>query len=468
MVSADEDHWGVGLVHSTDESSNDTGGKGLTVRSFCKQNIGGTKRQMSMENEKAEIARFVEKHEKVQSLMRYVNKDTLREIYQKQPRKRAVGIDQVTKEMYGEKLEENLDDLLVRMKKFSYRPYPVRRAYIPKGDGKVRGLGIPSFEDKLVQGIFKEILEGIYEPKFKEFSYGFRPNRSCHDAIQKVNKHIMADKVNYVVDVDIKGFFDNISHDWMMAFLEHDIADKNFLRYIKRFLIGGVMEEGKRLETDKGTVQGGLISPIIANVYLHYVLDLWFDYIKNRDFKGEMYMVRYADDFVCMFQYENEAHKFFNLLRERLKKFGLEIAEDKSKIIPYGRFRGTKESFDFLGFTHYNAKSHWGKYCVLHRTSKKKLRQKKEAVKKWLRENMHESIPETIRRLNIKLQGHYRYCGIYGNYIGMKKFFLYVKNELCRAKKRRDQSEWLTWGKYYAILKIHPLEYPKVYLTSAY
>lgn len=253
-----------------------------------------------------------------------------------------------------------------------------------------------------------------------------------------------------------------------MAFLEHDIADKNFLRYIKRFLIGGVMEDGKRLETDKGAVQGGLISPVMANVYLHYVLDLWFDFVKNREFKGEMYMVRYADDFVCMFQYENEAHKFYELLKERLKKFGLEIAEDKSKIMPYGKFKGTKESFDFLGFTHYNAKSHWGKYCLLHRTSKKKLKLKREAVKKWLREHMHESIPEIIRKLNIKLQGHYRYCGIYGNFMGMKKFYRYAKWELFKIKRRRDQSCWLTRDKFKAILRIYPIAYPKIYLKSAY
>ena len=319
-----------------------------------------------MEKERAEITRYVKKYDKVQALMRYVNPETLKEMYGKQPRKKAVGVDGMTKEKYGEGLEQNLEALLEKMKKFSYRPYPVRRVYIPKGNGKVRGLGIPSFEDKLVQGVFKEILEAIYEPKFKDFSYGFRPGKSCHDAIQKVNKHIMADKVNYVLDADIKGFFDNIDHDWMMKFLEHDIADKNFLRYIKRFLIGGVMEDGKKLTTDKGAAQGGLISPVMANVYLHYVLDTWFSYMKKHQFKGEMYMVRYADDFVCMFQYENEARKFYKLLIERLKKFGLEIAEDKTRIMPYGRYKGTKESFDFLGFTHYNATSHWGKYCVLH------------------------------------------------------------------------------------------------------
>ena len=228
-----------------------------------------------MENEKAEIAKLAAKYGRVQSLMQYVNKRTLIQAYSRQPKGKAVGVDGVTKEAYGENLSENLDDLLKRMKQFSYRPYPVRRAYIPKGNGKMRGLGIPSFEDKVVQGVFKEILEGIYEPKFLDFSYGFRPNRSCHDAIQRVNKHIMADKVNYVVDADIKGFFDNIDHEWMIKFLEHDIADKNFIRYIKRFLIGGVMEDGKKLNTELGTVQGGLISPVLANVYLHYVLDTY-------------------------------------------------------------------------------------------------------------------------------------------------------------------------------------------------
>ena len=421
-----------------------------------------------MENEKAEIARLAEKYGRVQSIMQYVNKETLAESYRQQPKSKAAGVDGVTKEQYGENLEENLEDLIVKMKRFSYRPYPVRRAYIPKANGKLRGLGIPSFEDKVVQGVFKEILEAIYEPKFKEFSFGFRPGKNCHDAIQRVNKHIMADKVNYIVDADIKGFFDNIDHDWMIKFLEHDIADKNFVRYIKRFLIGGVMEDGKKIETDRGSAQGGLISPILANVYLHYVLDTWFDYVKKHEYKGEMYMVRYADDFVCLFQYEEEAQKFYQMMIERLKKFGLEVAEDKSRILSFGRYKGTKESFDFLGFTHLNGKSHWGKYCVLHRTSSKKLKQKRQNAKKWLREHMHEGIPQTIEVLNKKLTGHYRYYGIYGNWISLKKFYSYVKWELFKTKRRRDQSCWLTWEKFKEIMKIHPLAWPRVYLTSAY
>lgn len=421
----------------------------------------------TMENEKREITRIALKYEKVQNLMKYVNENTLKEMYKRQPKNKAVGIDGMTKEMYGEHLEDNIDKLIHDMKQFSYRPYPVRKTYIPKGNGKLRGLGIPSFEDKMVQGVFKEILEAIYETKFLDSSFGFRPNRGCHDAIQRINKHIMADKVNYIIDADIKGFFDNLDHEWLMKFLEHDIADKNFLRYIKRFLIGGVMEDGKKLETDKGTVQGGLISPVLANVYLHYVLDLWFEHMK-KEFRGEMYLVRYADDFVCMFQYEKEAQKFYKLLIERLRKFNLEIAEDKSRILPFGRYKGTKESFDFLGFTHINGKSHLGKYCVIHRTSKKKLKQKREAAKQWLREHMHESIPETIRKLNKKMIGHYRYYGIYGNFIGLNKFYQYVKQQLYFTKRRRDQSLWLTWKKLGQILKVYPIASPKIYITSAY
>lgn len=420
-----------------------------------------------MENEKREITRIALKYEKVQNLMKYVNENTLKEMYKRQPKNKAVGIDGMTKEMYGEHLEDNIDKLIHDMKQFSYRPYPVRKTYIPKGNGKLRGLGIPSFEDKMVQGVFKEILEAIYETKFLDSSFGFRPNRGCHDAIQRINKHIMADKVNYIIDADIKGFFDNLDHEWLMKFLEHDIADKNFLRYIKRFLIGGVMEDGKKLETDKGTVQGGLISPVLANVYLHYVLDLWFEHMK-KEFRGEMYLVRYADDFVCMFQYEKEAQEFYKLLIERLRKFNLEIAEDKSRILPFGRYKGTKESFDFLGFTHINGKSHWGKYCIIHRTSKKKLKQKREAAKQWLKEHMHESIPETIRKLNKKMIGHYRYYGIYGNFIGLNKFYKYVRQQLYFTKRRRDQSLWLTWKKLGQILKVYPIASPKIYITSAY
>ena len=411
-----------------------------------------------MEKEKAEIASLVERYGRVQSLMKYVNSDTLKESYNKQPKGKAVGVDGITKEQYGENLEENIESLLVRMKKFSYKPYPVRRAYIPKGNGKMRGLGIPSFEDKVVQGVFKEILEAIYEPKFKEFSFGFRPNRSCHDAIQRVNKHIMADKVNYILDADIKGFFDNLDHDWMIKFLEHDIADKNFLRYISRFLKSGIVENGAILESDKGTPQGGQISPILANVYLHYVLDLWCERILKQYVRGEIYYVRYADDFLLMFQYEEEAKRVLELLRTRLAKFGLEVAEDKTRILPIGRFKGTKEDFDFLGFTFFNTKTRGGKYRLGVRTSKKKQKMKKQAAKAWLKTRLTKPVADTMRLINLSLAGHYNYYGVSGNFHAIQGFYKYVKYATYRMLNRRDQKGKFRYTKFLRVWKYYVKE----------
>ena len=424
----------------------------------------------TMEQARVEIGNQQSKYGKVNSLMQYINEGTLLVQHKIQPSGKAVGIDKVTKEMYQENLYENLKKLIEDMKKFSYRPLPVERKYIPKGEGKFRPLGIPSYEDKIVQGAFREILDIIYEPKFYDFSYGFRKGKDCHQAILQVNHHIMFNKINYVVDADIKGFFDNLNHEWLIKFLENDIADKHFIRYIKRFLIGGVMEDGKKLETDRGTPQGGLISPVLANVYLHYALDNWFDYLKRSNkFKGEAYLVRYADDFVVLFQYENEANKFYNTLKKRLAKFNLELEENKSRIIPFGRYKGTKETFDFLGFTHINGKTRNNKYKLIHHTSKKKLKQKKQNVKAWLKENMHNSIKEIVPKLNIKLEGHYRYYGIFDNFKALVSFTKYVVEALYRTLRRRGQRRgWLTRAKLRETLKSLNFTRPKLYLLYGY
>jgi len=249
-----------------------------------------------VEHELRDIRYQSRTYAKLETLMNRVNGGSLKEEHRKQVQRKAVGIDGVTKAEYGEKLDENVTELINRMKKFSYKPQPVRRAYIPKADGKMRPLGIPAYEDRLVQSVMGGILSDIYEERFLDCSYGFRPERSAHQAVKEINQTIMKRKVNYVLEADIKGFFDNVDHDWLMKFLENDIADKNFLRYVKRFLIAGVMEGTERRESEKGTPQGGQISPVLANVYLHYVLDLWYENLVRERCKGEVYYVRYADD----------------------------------------------------------------------------------------------------------------------------------------------------------------------------
>ena len=425
-----------------------------------------------MENAYSGIALQASKHGKVQTIMHYVNKENLTAEHRAQKSGKAVGIDGVSKEEYGKQLEGNIDNLLTKMKSFSYRPQSVRRTYIPKaGSDKLRPLGIPAYEDRLVQGTMRKVLDQIYEGKFYDFSYGFREGKSCHQAIREINQIVGTKKVSFVVDADIKGFFDNVDHKWLMKFLEHDIQDKNFLRYIVRFLKAGIIEDMQYYESDKGTPQGGLISPVLANVYLHYVLDMWFDKVVKMKCKGEAYTIRYADDFVCFFQYQNEAERFYRELKERLAKFGLELAEDKSKIMRFGRFAkqnskdGKAETFDFLGFTFINGTTRTGKYRVVYLTSRKKLKAKKLAVKEWLKENLQNKPSDTIELLNRKIIGHYRYYGISGNYEGIKGFYKFVVEALYKALIRRSQRAYLSRERYWSLLKKHPIAMPKIYVN---
>ena len=314
-----------------------------------------------MEQEAKGIRYQSERFQKVQGLMHCVNEQSLLEEHRKQSRRKATGVDGVDKTRYDENGKENIRQLVERMKKFQYKPEPVKRTYIPKANGKLRPLGIPAYEDRLVQGAMANALNEVYEPRFLDCSYGFRPGRSAHDVVRNINQTIMIHKVNYVLEADIKGFFDNVDQEWLMKFLEHDIQDRNFLRYVKRFLIAGIMEGSERKDSDRGTPQGGLISPVLANVYLHYVLDLWFDKAIRPKLRGEAYYVRYADDFLILFQYENEARDVLEWLKRRLEKFALEVAEDKTRILPFGRYKGTKDDFDFLGFTFFNTKTRGGK-----------------------------------------------------------------------------------------------------------
>lgn len=415
-----------------------------------------------MSNGIQDIRKLSTYYPNLETLIHYVNYDTLLEEHKRQLSSKAVGVDGVTKKEYDSNIEENLTNLVKRMKTFSYRPRPVRRTYIPKANGKLRPLGIPSYEDKLVQGVMARILNEVYEPRFLDCSYGFRENRNAHQAIREVNQLIMYRKVNYVLDCDIKGFFDNVDHKWLMKFLEHDISDKNFLRYIVRFLKSGCMENGQLEESKKGTPQGGLISPILANVYLHYVLDSWFTKHVLPTLKGEAYLVRFADDFILLFQYENEAQDVYKRLVDRLAVFNLEVEQDKTHILPFGRFKGTNETFDFLGFTHYNSITKTGKYTVGHKVSKKKKKLFRQKIKEWAKNNRGITTDLFMKKLNTKLTGTYRFYGISGtmkelkylNQIAYTVTFKWI-NRRSQRRSYTMKEYYLLWQKYIEPLKIY-------------
>jgi group II intron reverse transcriptase/maturase len=406
------------------------------------------------------------------SLAHLLTGDFLKECFGELKRDKAPGIDGVSVEEYEATLEENLKDLVARLKAKRYKPQPVRRVYIPRSDGGKRGLGVPTVEDKIVQMGIKKILEAIFEVEFMDVSFGFRPNRSPHDALEVLDKTIMTKPINYVVDMDIEKFFDSIDHHWLIECLKRRIKDKTLLRLIVRFLKAGVMEEGKFIEVDKGTPQGGVLSPILANIYLHYILDLWFEKKVKKQLKGFAQLTRYADDFIVCFQNRNEAKAFGEMLKQRVSKFGLRIEESKSRIIEFGRYvwkRAQKEgkkvsTFDFLGFTHYCDKTRKGKFKVGRKTSSLKFRQKMKQMNQWLKEiRSWVKLEDWWEVLRLKLIGHYNYYGISGNMVGIRRF--YEKSVLLAYKwvNRRSQKRSYTWEQFNRFLKYNPLPEPRIY-----
>ncbi|MFB6367913.1 group II intron reverse transcriptase/maturase, partial [Paenibacillus elgii] len=322
------------------------------------------------------------------SLYHLLNKELLMQCHRELDGAKATGVDEVTQAAYEQNVEENIRYLVERLKKKQYHPQPVRRVYIPKDANSKRPLGIPSYEDKIVQLGLNKILQAIYEQDFLNMSYGFRPGRSCHDALRALNRALEFGKTNYVVDADIRSFFTNVDHEWLMKFLKLRVSDPNIHRLIRRFLKAGVMENGVWEAAESGTPQGSILSPLLSNVYLHYALDMWFEVAVKRACHGEAHIVRYADDYVCCFQYKNDAERFYQALLPRLAKFQLSIAEEKTKILEFGRFavencrrKGQRkpETFDFLGFTHYCSKSLKGTFRVKRKTSRKKFNAKVKA-----------------------------------------------------------------------------------------
>lgn len=409
---------------------------------------------------------------KINNLAYLLNVENLKDCFSLLSKRKAAGIDGVTLEEYGANLDSNLENLVKRMKKQAYKPQPVRRTYIPKADGKLRPLGIPSLEDKIVQKGMARILESIYENDFLDFSYGFRPNRSCHQALKKLNDVIDKQPINHIIDADIKGFFDNVNHDWLMKFVELRISDPNFLRLIKRFLKNGYMEEGIQHDTDTGTPQGGIVSPILANIYLHYALDLWIDRAVRPNCRGAVEIVRYADDFVICVQYKDEAERIFSALEERLKKFNLELAEDKTRLIEFGKFakrnadkkNNRPSTFNFLGFTHFVDKTRTGAFKVGRKTDKKKFKLKMVAMNTWLKEVRNLlSIKEIWKIFKAKLRGHFQYYGVSENFQSIKMFYIRSLKLIFKWLNRRSQKKSFNWTTFNVYIGRFALPLPKIH-----
>jgi len=382
------------------------------------------------------------------------NTDTLREAYFRLDRRAAPGVDGVTWHQYGEDLEERLQDLSARLKRGAYRARPVRRVYIPKPDGRERPIGVTTLEDKVVQLATVMVLNAVYEVDFLGFSYGFRPKRSQHDALDALTVGLERRKVNWVLDADVQGFFDAISHEWMVKFVEHRIADRRVVRLIQKWLNAGVLENGKRIRVEEGTPQGGSISPLLANIYLHYAFDLWAHHWRGKQATGDVIIVRYADDFVVGFQHRTEAERFLAELRARLDKFGLTLHPDKTRLIEFGRFSnrdrdgrggGKTSTFDFLGFTHYCGTTRNGKFAVRRRTMSKRVRRKLSEVKTELRRRMHDPVPEVGAWLKSVLDGHFRYYGVPHNREALNAFRSEVARLWRRTLSRRSQKGYVTW-----------------------
>jgi RNA-directed DNA polymerase len=435
-------------------------GSGLAKGNLPQQNASRTpsRNDASSALERVRQAAGKDKKLRFTALLHHIyNLETLRMAYFSLKKEAAPGVDGETWRHYGEELERNLQDLSERLKRGAYRAKPVRRVYIPKADGRQRPLGVTALEDKIVQRAAVEVLNAIYETDFLGFSYGFRPGRSQHQALDALYTGLLTRKVNWVLDLDIKGFFDGLSHEWLVKFVEHRVADRRVVRLIQKWLRAGVLEDGKRIRTEEGTPQGGSASPLLANVYLHYVFDLWVQAWRQKRAHGDLIVVRFADDIVVGFHSKADADQFRAELTERMRKFNLELHPEKTRLLEFGpkaidsrewRGEGKPETFNFLGFTHICVKKRSnGRFTVLRQTIRKRLQAKLNEVKTELQRRMHAPIPEVGKWLQAVVRGHNRYYGVPMNNPALALFRFQVGRLWHRALSRRSQKGRVLWDR---------------------
>jgi len=451
-------------------------GRPLIKENTRQLNMCPTQSGASMSQGLARVRQAARENRQLQftALLHHLTVDLLRESFYRMKKEAAPGVDGVTWQEYERGLEGRMLDLHGRVHRGAYRAQPSRRVYIPKADGRQRPLGVAALEDKLVQGAVATILQQIYEEDFLGFSYGFRPGRNPHQALDAVTVALTQKKVNYVLDADIGGFFDHLNHEWMMKFVQHRVADPRILRLIQKWLKAGVMEEGQWSETEEGTPQGSGISPLLGNIYLHYVFDLWVEAWRRKCAHGEVVVVRYADDSVLGFQYQEEADRFLSQFRERLGKFGLELHPEKTRRIEFGRWAGRNrkrrgegkpETFDFLGFTHISGKNRKGHFTVRRKTTAKRLRAKLQAIKPKLAARRHELVPETGKWLKSVVQGYFNYHAVPGNLDSLGVFRERLSRLWRQQLLRRSHKHRLSWERMHRLLErwlprprlLHPL-----------
>lgn len=439
------------------EAAETVEGRSLVKGNTDEQNASRTQRRIvdapSALDRVREAARRDRKR-KFTALFHHVTVDLLREAFQALNRKASSGVDGVTWQQYEEALEGNLQDLHVRLQRGAYRAKPSRRVYIPKADGRQRPLGIASLEDKVVQRAVVVVLNAVYEEEFLGFSYGFRPRRSQHDALDALNVGLIRKRVSWLLDADIRGFFDTIDHGWLMKFVEHRIGDERVLRLLRKWLTAGVMEHGSWSLSEQGTPQGATISPLLANIYLHYVFDLWSQRWRTRPGRGEMIVVRYADDFIVGFQRIGDAMPFLEELRRRLRHFALELHPEKTRLIRFGRYARQQraerrerrpETFNFLGFTHICGENRRGNFTLVRRTIRERMTAKLHAVKIELLRRRHQPIPTQGKWLGQVVRGFFAYHAVPANGAALDAFRSQVKRHWKRALSRRSQRAYISW-----------------------